>query len=57
MNRETAFDAASTLAFAGWVLRAAAPQSARMLGIVRYGIVGLIRAAVRSSFEHVLVMR
>ncbi|PPD28257.1 MAG: hypothetical protein CTY20_10805 [Hyphomicrobium sp.] len=45
MNWETAFQAASTLAFVGWVLLAAAPRSARVLGILRYGIVGLICAA------------
>lgn len=45
MNWETAFQAASTLAFAGWALLAAAPRSARVLGMVRYGIVGLICAA------------
>lgn len=45
MNWETAFQVASSLAFVGWMLLAAAPRTERVLGIVRYGVVGLICAA------------
>lgn len=45
MTWESAFQAASSVAFAGWVVLAAGPRTPVVLGVVRYGVVGLIAAA------------